>query len=1007
MGRIIGWNKRMVDLTGISAEETCLMSDEQLRDPGTMRKLSRLPSLKTKQEKWNPTIYFPEDARRHLGVWIQACLSNDVEILAQQFPLRTNLWKASTNEDGETEGTFVEVCVEAIRSDRKDIVGAVVLVKGIFDCNIFRDYVPDMKSQKSMVEELSTEISTPVLLIGSDLRLLSWNVAFSVLSGFTFFDMQALCLRDLFLCSTDAEFLLLGNMVKTAVEDEDAVIKPLELQLCHEKIFIKTKGHDKVHVALDAQTPEQNEMKQAEVLEAGLTVITIVERYKQGQLLVHINLRDFADQQDYVRNMFKFRVRELLRKGIDSSIWVNDALELQGDNTDNLDHIKKIDEKIRSRLNLNNLVWRFALSNSGQLVYFIFLVNLLHQANLLAMLPVVVILTYGLIEFPRASTQFWKLLNAYVMVVMLAKFVYQFPLFCTLNSGQYSLSPNGQCFPDNYYSPSVEARPDYLVGLYKKGPLTFRQYFILDIACIFTLLFHCYKLTRNGYWSVGGREIDDPESSFQQRMSKFFSDESEVKAFAPFPHPQLLKINEILKIKGPNPVQRYLFSLCPLDCGDKRIRDYKLKPGRDYYTLIFGFQLVALFSTLFLWNYLANAGDNVAAAISTSRFPGEMVTFFFMQLLILIIDRVFYHYRSYHGKLLLQYASVIYVHHYLFIKLPEEGSQDFSANVSLVIFYLIWVCYFYWSAMQLRYGYPSFQRSFFTKDSSSVRASMYQGFLASPFLNELRTIISWMTTPSTLGLTDTFVMEDIHAKLFQIKVELEGEKKSVRGSEQPFSNRCLYGSVLVVLLVVVVFGPLFLFSSANPAQTLNNVTGVSLSLSFVIPSGAYPFLSTTNIQSMQSASDADLVQLKTSCGVPETTSLNTVQVITLDPFADTFWTISSSALFTLRKGLNNSNSYIRYSLTFVRPGPSNLKQVVDSNAVTGTTPMILERLTEMVDQMRYFYEYTAVNVSCSSVELPNTKIPRVFRLTSTGFQVLSTNVKSSFKLLFSLLKLLL
>ena len=56
--------------------------------------------------------------------------------------------------------------------------------------------------------------------------------------------------------------------------------------------------------------------------------------------------------------------------------------------------------------------------------------------------------------------------------------------------------------------------------------------------------------------------------------------------------------------------------------------------------------------------------------------------------------------------MLLQYTTLIFVPIYLFYMLPVTNNKPFYFSWTLVIFYLFKCCYWGFSALQLRRGYP-------------------------------------------------------------------------------------------------------------------------------------------------------------------------------------------------------------------------------------------------------------------------------------------------------------
>ena len=81
------------------------------------------------------------------------------------------------------------------------------------------------------------------------------------------------------------------------------------------------------------------------------------------------------------------------------------------------------------------------------------------------------------------------------------------------------------------------------------------------------------------------------------------------------------------------------------------------------------------------------------------------------------------------------------------------GCNYFTKNGWLVFFYLLFLVYFVLSALQIKYGLSDLRRGSFMMDKfDPVSATVFRGFLAIPFLYELRTILDWTFTKTALDV---------------------------------------------------------------------------------------------------------------------------------------------------------------------------------------------------------------------------------------------------------------
>lgn len=95
--------------------------------------------------------------------------------------------------------------------------------------------------------------------------------------------------------------------------------------------------------------------------------------------------------------------------------------------------------------------------------------------------------------------------------------------------------------------------------------------------------------------------------------------------------------------------------------------------------------------------------------------------------------------------------------------------------------------------------------------------------MLTPFLFELRSVIDWAFTPTSLTFQEWVKVESIYAQVYQIKcARLAADKEAVRGQTTSLFKKVLWGGGISVLLVGALWFPLFLFAY-NPVLGQTNV----------------------------------------------------------------------------------------------------------------------------------------------------------------------------------------
>ena len=99
--------------------------------------------------------------------------------------------------------------------------------------------------------------------------------------------------------------------------------------------------------------------------------------------------------------------------------------------------------------------------------------------------------------------------------------------------------------------------------------------------------------------------------------------------------------------------------------------------------------------------------------------------------------------------------------------------------------------------------------------------------MAVPLLYELRTLMDWMWTDTSMTLWDWLKMEDIFACIFQLKCERnrESEHPEPSGQKKKPLVKYLIGGVLLFILILVVWFPWVIFALGNTVDHPSVDTG--------------------------------------------------------------------------------------------------------------------------------------------------------------------------------------
>ncbi|KAK6619392.1 hypothetical protein RUM44_003774 [Polyplax serrata] len=113
-------------------------------------------------------------------------------------------------------------------------------------------------------------------------------------------------------------------------------------------------------------------------------------------------------------------------------------------------------------------------------------------------------------------------------------------------------------------------------------------------------------------------------------------------------------------------------------------------------------------------------------------------------------------------------------------------------------------------------------------------------FMAVPFLFELRALMDWIWTDTSMTLSDWLKMEDIFAQIFQLKCQrrAEAEYPLPRGERKSPLSKYLLGGAGLFMIIAIIWFPLVLFALGNTVGESNIPYDVTISLRI----GAYQYL---------------------------------------------------------------------------------------------------------------------------------------------------------------------
>lgn len=306
--------------------------------------------------------------------------------------------------------------------------------------------------------------------------------------------------------------------------------------------------------------------------------------------------------------------------------------------------------------------------------------------------------------------------------------------------------------------------------------------------------------------------------------------------------------------------------------------------------------------------------------------------------------------------------------------------NNFEINDSLKAFYLFYMLYFVISALQIKYGTPRTRAGEFVlmknhNQAANVVFLIYRGI---PFLYEVRTLMDWTFTSTSLKVMQWFKFEEIYSNLYNTKCDQLELAEHPRGTKLGKCEKCFKGCCFLLGIVLCILGPLIIFSSLNPIVYDNPVKALSLSLG--IRSGSmnfYSLMTISKVTEKSGVSENEWNDKKFNKADQLTASdRELTERFTLNNYSDTYWTISNDVAADLCHSLKKKdNLKFQVNYIFTRDYPKS-QQTITNRETSSMSD------SEADD----FYNMTCLN-SGKTFTKKNTFL-RVIRLLSTGSNLL-------------------
>ncbi|CAO1304226.1 unnamed protein product [Diamesa serratosioi] len=479
-------------------------------------------------------------------------------------------------------------------------------------------------------------------------------------------------------------------------------------------------------------------------------------------------------------------------------------------------------------------MWYVVLSHTDFICYAMVFLNQINSASVLSLPLPCIVLLWGTLTFPRPSKTFWVTLIAYTQTVVLLKCLCQFEV---LWWNQDKILPN---------QPFAPAR---ILGIErKKGYATYDLILLLVVFC------HRIILKSLGLWKSDAVVVEKPNPDVKYKVDEGSAD---TKAITVGNNSDKLTLTPLTNENGKTDekdvvvVEEYsddedpdFLTLVKISFNKywsstrefiRQLFDRQSRKTADVYGFLFLCDFVNFFVILFGFSaFGTQEGDGgIMSYLEENKVPITFLLMLVIQFFLIVVDRALYLRKNMFGKIVYQFILIVGLHIWMFFILPVTTERSFNATNPPVIYYMIKCFHLLFSAYQIRCGYPSrILGNFLTKSFSMLNFAGFKVFINIPFLMELRVLMDWVWTDTTMTLMDWIKMEEIFANIFQLKCsrQMESDLPAPRGQKKGIMAKYLMGGGMILGIILVIWFPMALFAFSAQVGEPNLPYDVSVSL---------------------------------------------------------------------------------------------------------------------------------------------------------------------------------
>ncbi|CAN1234108.1 Piezo-type mechanosensitive ion channel homolog, partial [Linum perenne] len=397
----------------------------------------------------------------------------------------------------------------------------------------------------------------------------------------------------------------------------------------------------------------------------------------------------------------------------------------------------------------------------------------------------------------------------------------------------------------------------------------------------------------------------------------------------------------------------------------------------DLYAYVFGADLSVFFLVaMFYQPVIKNKSEIIDVYQLEDQFPKEFVFILMVVFFLIVLDRIVYLCSFAAWKLIFYiFNLVLFTYSVTEFAWNLEPSQEHSAGIVLRAIFLAKAVSLALQAIQIRHGLPhksTLYQQFLTSKVTRINYIGYRLYRSLPFLYELRCVLDWSCTTTSLTMYDWLKLEDIHASLYLVKCDAVLNRATHRqGDKQTKWTKCCNGICLFFILLCVIWAPMLIYSSGNPTNIANPIKDARVQIDIKTYGGRLTLYQTTLCEKLDwervnSAANLD------PHGYLDAYSNGDIQLVCCQPDSSVLWLVPD---VVQNRFIQSLDWEMEMDIVFI--------WVLTRDRPKGKEVVRYERVVDPLDLPSRSDVQKVLNGSANSFRIYNV-YPRYFRVTGSG-----------------------